>query len=231
MKPSNPFWQPITRALHWSKVKSIIVLLMIAVAFPALENMLNSWWTSATPATSKPLFLTLLVVIGLHAVFTLIAVIEQLQGRCERILPKAFELEEDSEKLTAELKRRETTNKLVRSAFDQLNAQRCQIEFYPDSDAWCLKGFWNGLMPILAPFIDNIDSTLGVRGHKFSIEVYFTQGTVPIRGCRNDCHRNLSQLAFFSPHVHNCTAVRMPTNCSPAQIGFDAGTAFEQHID
>jgi hypothetical protein len=167
----------------------------------------------------------------MHGLFALAALIEESRNRSERILPRAFQLEEDAEKLNRELRRRETTNQLLRTAFERLNIQSCEIEYNPAADAWCLGGFSKGLLPILEPFLEQLDSTLGVRGPRYSVEVYFQQGTVPVDGCRNDCHRNLSQLAFYSPHVGNCQAVQMESKCSPAKIGYEAGKAFEQHIE
>jgi len=232
MKESNPFWQPIQNALFWAKTKSVIVVLLIAVAFPLAEAIFVNLWTAAPPDHANAFLIALGVLAVFHAVLTLVAVVEEVRSRSETILPKAFQLEEDSEKLERELKRREMKNKLVRLAFDRVNLQACEIEYSPSADAWCLGGFAKGLAPIIEPFMDQLDSTLGVRGNRFSVEVYFQRGTVPVQGCKNDCHRDLSQLAFYAPHVGNCIAVSgIPTKCSPAQIGFDAGKAFEQHID
>ena len=174
MKESNPFWYPIQNALLWAKAKSVFGLVLIAAVFPVVECVFVNLWTSSPKETANPIFVVLAVIVGIHCVFVLMAILEEARSRSETVLPKAFQLQEDSDKLLRELKRREMTNKLVREAFDRLNVQTCQIELSPTSDAWCLGGFNNALWPILSPFTDNVDKALGVHGTRFSLEVYFT---------------------------------------------------------
>jgi hypothetical protein len=145
------------------------------------------------------------------------------------MLLKAFEIAEDEKSMRLELERREKRNQLVRAAFGRLKQQACGLEQH-NPQAWLFGAFCSRLAPIMAPFLEEIDSALGVKGMKWSLEVYFEPNTVSLHGREQVGPCGLAQHAFYSHLIDHCSGVCIEANCSAAKIGFDSERAFEQHI-
>ena len=210
------------------------------LGLPILEGVLIGIWTSAPAGTGCPAGWALLVVAIFHlAIGTLVLA---GQGTTpQTALAKAIELEECFETQKSELQRREIAYRLVREAFDLLNLQTCSIEEeaynHIDStragsgrDPWCLGGFCQGLMPVLKPFIDRMDVTLGVKSMQFTLEAWFRENVVSVRGQVDQPKNGLIQHVYYGSHVDHCVGVCLEANRSPCCLGDKADKAYQQHI-
>ncbi len=231
MKSKNQFWPPIKQLLNAARGKSLFILALVTLGLPIIESILTAIWSSAPDATKSAPGWTLFAVVVIHIVLGAFLICDQLTTQPHSVLASAFEVEENATHQRAELRRREITYGLVRSAFDRLTLQTCNIEYDPGTEAWCLGGFNTGLNPVLAPFIEHSDTALGVVGKHFTLEAYFGPGLVPVRGTEEVGPNRLGQHYFSGTHVDRCAGVCLEPQCSPALQGIEAGAAFEQHIE
>ncbi len=231
MDKQNSLWPSIRRSLNNAKRQSLFVLALVALVFPIVESVLTESWSS-TPLDAKSVpGWTLAFVVVIHVILGTFLLIEQFSAQPNALLARAYEIEENSSVLQRELERREAAYRILRDAFERLNTETCNIEFLPSDDAWCRGGFQKCLTPILQPFIDEAALALGVVSNKFTLEVYYQNGFVPVNG-RPEIGRNgLCQQYFYGAHVNRCDGVCLPANCSPAKQCVDAGNAFTHHID
>ncbi len=230
MERENPFWKPLQSLLKVGFQKSLFILTLVVLVLPIAEGVLTETWSSAPNEAKSAAGWTLAVVAFIHAILGFYILWSEFAGSPHMVVGKAFELQEQSNRQRRELDRREATYRLVRGAFDGLNLQTCTISGVLDEERWCHGGFHYGLAPILQPFIEQAEVAFGLSTRRFTLEAYFDQDRVPVRGRTEVCSSGLCQHFFFGEHVGRCAGVCLEACCSPAKLARDAGTAFEQHI-
>lgn len=178
MNNPTPYWEAIKGQLRVTSVVQTSMIVLVSAIFPIVENVLTSKWFGSPAA---PLAGWCLLLVGcLHLLFTLLVIINEGSRRPD-YLAQAAEDAETLRKTRAELARRENAYKLVRQAFDQLNASACDVSF-GTRDAKCNEGYRRGLEPILNALVDNGDVILGVSSRRFSLQVAFRNGFMSIGG-------------------------------------------------
>jgi hypothetical protein len=109
--------------------------------------------------------------------------------------------------------------------------QTCAIENNASDASWCLGGFHHALEPVIEPFLEKVDSALGVDGGKYTLEVYFQPGVVPTNGPPEVGPNGLCQVAFYGTHRDRCDGVCMDRSYSPPALALSAGRPYQKHID
>jgi hypothetical protein len=204
----NPFWLPIKSLVDDARRKTLFILVVVTLGLPIAEGVLTEIWSSAPVDAKAVPGWTLAVVAVIHIVLGIFLIWDQLTMQPHAVLAKAFEAQELASSQQAELKRRKTTYSLVRSAFDRLNLETCNIEYDPGSDAWCLGGFQGGLEPILAPSIEEADTALGVVSKHFTLEAFFEPGRVPVRGNILIVEKRMAAIGSWGlPELRHAVAV------------------------
>lgn len=239
MLDASRFWKPLRKSLEFAKRRSWWELAVVMLGLPILEGILTEIWASAPEGTGAPAGWALLVLAITHVVIGVLVLAGQ-SAAPQSVIADAVELEEGFEKQSSELKRREITYRLVRKAFDRLTLQTCTIEekaldhtlhgHGTSETPWCLGGFCQGFMPVLKPFMDQIDVALGVKSMQFTLEAWFHDHVVSVEGAAESPKNGLTQHIYYGPHVDRCVSVCLDPNCSPCCLGALVDGAYEQHI-
>jgi hypothetical protein len=179
----NEYWIALKRRLFWSAAARFLVALAVSVALPIMEGLLINQYTAA-PDANKPLFWKFLMVIALiHLGMAIILLIGEFHPP-EVKLARAAEAQENADKTTAELRRRESVYRMVRECVTALTRKTCDLPRHGgDADQgdgaaplrqaeWCQQGFESGLQPIVDVIVANINTTLGVKSSRFTIEIH-----------------------------------------------------------
>ena len=225
----NEFWIALKKRLFWSAAARFLVALAVSVALPIMEGLLINLYTSA-PESAKPLFWKFLIVIALiHLGLAIILLISEFNPP-EVKLAKAVEVQEKADKAATELRRREQVYRMVRECVKVLTRKTCDLprEAPPRQDDWCQQGFESGLRPIVDVIVANINTTLGVKSSRFTIEIHlqpwFPRGVEDIEDHNDHC------LRYFYGSADQAEQVGRLTNESPVRWGHTWDIPNQLHI-
>jgi uncharacterized protein (DUF433 family) len=224
----NEYWIALKRRLFWSAAARFLVALAVSVALPIMEGLLINLYTSA-PEGTKPLFWKFLMVIALiHLGMAIILLISEFNPP-EVKLASAAEAQENADKTTAELRRRESVYRMVRECVTALTRKTCDLPRHGgDAEqadgaaplrqgAWCQQGFESGLQPIVNVIVANINTTLGVKSSRFTIEIHLDLfSLIGVEGIEDD---NGYCLRYFHGSPDQKQQVGQLTNDAPVKWG------------
>ena len=225
----NKFWGALKTRLDWGARRSMWQIFAAAILFPIAENILMNLWTGAPAGQGYIPGWTLFAVVLVH--FPLAALIIASETNSpEKALADAVEVQEELTAMKKELKRRTDAYRMVVSAVQAFNSEVCHIDPYNYDPLCKVVSYEDGLKPVMMKFIQNINTTLGVTSHQFSLEVYLIPGVrVAKRGPCIACH-GMSLEFFYSPQGDRCAPSKLSNN-SPAHLGKAKLVASQHHID
>src|SRR3989304_2000821 len=158
------FRNDLRKRVNSSRWFHTALLLSGTIFLPIVNGILINMYTAGTYQGSG---YVLLVSVGIQLAVSVILIIHERQIREPSvILMDAEDKCRDLLKIKHELTRRDEAYRMVRSAFDALNKQVCDMLGSP-------MPFSDGLSPIVEKFTASIWTVLGCTSNRYTIEAYF----------------------------------------------------------
>lgn len=217
MSAKNKYWTSLRSLVGSTAKQGRTIDLMTGVVLPVIIAVLVNIWTAASADQAWIPGSVLLVVVGLHAILFGIGWFSS-KGYPAECMADALELEVKAKQLQAELTRRTAAYRMVRSAFDMLNLQTCQMN--PTTH----DAFAKGLNPVIEKIACNIRTTFGVTSNQFSIEVYCVERAIL------DARGGPGRMCWKQVYLYSPQTIDPLTYChlgarSPGAWAFGRGTA------
>jgi hypothetical protein len=208
---SDCFRSDLRKRLNSSRWFHAVLLLAGTIFLPVVTGILINMYTGGRyPGSGYVLLLCVAMQLALSAIL----IVREHQIREPAIiLMEAEDVCRDLVAARRELVRRDEAYRMVRSAFDALNKQVCEM-FVSFSD------FSVGLRPIFEKFTANMWTALGCTSNRYTIEAYFDPWY--FGGGRPPQLPGTTMVFFSSPTVQFSHAVQLQTR-HPAVLNWNAG--------
>jgi hypothetical protein len=233
---TNEFFNSLVQRLYCVVVLRVILILVTAAALPIAEGILTNMWSAAPDESKSAIWTVLMVVAVIHLLLAGVLLVGEVIGP-EVKLARAAQIQEESDAVHRELRRREKAYRMVRECLSTLTKTTCTLptiaedsnpEMQGGGNTWCQSGFEAGLQPIFNAIMANMATTLGVVSSQFTIEVHLQPHYI----LGVDRHRNPNgfNLRFFSSTVFSRLQAEGLTNNSPAVFGRLWNVPNQRHI-
>lgn len=194
----------------------MVMLLSGTIFLPVVTGILINMYTDGTYLGSGYVLLVcLLMQLSVGAILINrerqvrepTVVLMEAEDKCRELLD-----------VKKEMVRRDEGYRMVRSAFDALNSQFCNMGENEST-------FWEGLCPIVGEFTASMWTVLGCTSNRYTIEAYFEYE--PEGGTHHSLSGN-SMVFFASPTVYPEQAIQLD-NRHPAILNWHTGVGRDQN--
>lgn len=206
MPSSAVKWDQLRAFVDSVKSGQLTLIVATSVVFPIGESVLSSL-LFASQAFVLPASIALAAVGFLHLVLAAIVVRGELLDPATNALD-AIEAEQELEKCRRELSRRSETYCLIRSAFDALNLQACNM--IADERGSQPSPFGVGLKPVVDELTCGFAKSLGLNSVEFTVAAYFEPDAIMMK------HEN--SIGVVAGKTHSGIALLQVTLANPQGV-------------